>query len=473
MDTDAVVVGSGPNGLAAGIRLAQEGHSVLILEANETVGGGIRSDELTLASFTHDICSAIHPFGPASSFIGSLPLDEHGLEWVWPTSQLAHPLDGGEAVIVERSVSETAAALGPDEATYRGLFEPLVRDWDALVEQFFGPLRPPRHPLAAARFGLTALRSVTSVARGRFEGPQARAVFAGMGSHSILPLEKPMTASFGMMLGASAHALGWPFPKGGAQSLADAMASLFRALGGKIECGNKIESFEEIPRAKVVLFDLTPRQVIEIAGTRFPSGYRRRLDKFRYGPGVFKLDLALEGPIPWAASKVARSATVHVGGTLEEIAASERAPWEGRHAERPFIILAQPTLFDDTRAPSGKHTVWAYCHVPSGSTVDMTEAIEGQIERFAPGFRDLIIGRHTFNTHELQAHNPNYIGGDIGSGSHGGLQTLARPVLAYDPYKTSADGIYICSASTPPGGGIHGMCGYHAANSALSYLRKR
>jgi phytoene dehydrogenase-like protein len=297
-------------------------------------------------------------------------------------------------------------------------------------------------------------------------------VFAGMGAHSILPLEAKLTASFALMLGASAHTLGWTFPKGGAQKLSDAMASYFESLGGKIEFGNRIGSFDHVPKAKAVLFDTTPRQLVEIAGARLPSGYRRRLEKFRYGPGVFKLDLALDGPIPWANPEVGRCATVHVGGTLEDIAASERAPWMGKHAERPFLILAQHTLFDETRAPEGKHTVWAYCHVPSGSEVDMTDAIESQIERFAPGFKDLIIGRHTFNTIEMHAKNANYIGGDIAGGSHGGLQALARPTLSYDPYKTPAEGIYLCSASTPPGGGVHGMCGLHAANSALRYLRR-
>lgn len=470
---DAVVVGSGPNGLAAAIHLAQHRQSVLVVEAKSTVGGGARSAELTLPGFVHDVCSAIHPLGKASPFFSRLPLEQHGVEWVDPPAPLAHPLDDGSAVIVERSVEETARDLGRDSSPYRRLMSPLVRNWDLLAEQLLGPPRLPRHPFALAQFGLRAMRSASGLATGLFDAERARAAFAGCAAHSILPLERPLTASFGLILGGSAHAVGWPLPAGGSQRLADGLASYFRSLGGVIETNRPVTSFEELDGAGVVLFDTTPRQVVSIAGSHLPPGYRRRLTRFRYGPGVFKLDLALDGPIPWKAEECARAGTVHVGGTLNEIAESEQAPHRNLHAEKPFVLVAQQSLFDSSRAPLGKQAVWAYCHVPNGSTVDMSDPILSQIERFAPGFRDRIVARSTMSSVDLEEYNGNYIGGDISAGAHTGLQLLARPVLRLNPYSTPNPRIFICSASTPPGAGVHGMCGYFAARAALRRLRRR
>lgn len=466
-DFDAVVVGSGPNGLAAAIALAQNGRSVLVIEARDTIGGGTRSAELTLPGFHHDICSAVHPLGAASPFFRTLPLDEHGLSWIHPDAPVAHPLDDGSAVMLERSLEATAAGLGPDARAYTQMFGPLARRWDDLADQILGPLKLPRHPLFLARFGLKALRSTTSLARSAFQTGRARALFAGCSAHSILPLTKPPTASFGLALAASAHAVGWPIPRGGSQKIADALGSYLKSIGGVIETGRRVESIAELDGAGVVLFDTTPRQMIAIAGASLSDSYRRRLEKFRYGPGVFKLDLALDGPIPWRATECTRAATVHVGGSLDDVAASESAPAEGRHAERPFVLVAQQSLFDDSRAPAGKHTVWAYCHVPSGSTYDMGERIESQIERFAPGFKDRIIGRAAMNCADFENYNANYIGGDISAGAHSGLQFLARPVLSLNPYRTSDPRLFLCSASTPPGAGVHGMCGYHAARAVI------
>lgn len=466
-DFDVVVVGSGPNGLAAAIHLARAGRSVLVLEAAETVGGGARSAELTLPGFVHDVCSAVHPLAAASPFFTTLPLAQHGVEWIHPPAPLAHPLDDGSAVILERSVDSTAESLGGDGAAYRKLMRPVVERWDDLADQLLGPPKLPRHPILLARFGLRAIRSARGLATGVFEGERARAVFAGCAGHSILPLERPPTASFGLILAGSAHAVGWPVPRGGSQMIADALASYLRSLGGVIETGSAVKSIGELEGARVVLFDTTPRQLIEIAGSGLPAGYRRRLEKFRYGPGVFKIDFALDGPIPWKSEECLRAGTVHVGGSMEEIAASERGPFIGEHSDRPFVLVAQQSLFDDTRAPVGKHTVWAYCHVPNGSTLDMTGRIEAQIERFAPGFRDRILAKHTMSPADLEAHNRNYIGGDIAAGAHTGLQLLARPVLRLNPYSTPNPRIFICSASTPPGAGVHGMCGYHAARAAL------
>ena len=464
---DAIVVGSGPNGLAAAITLAQAGRSVLLVEAKDTIGGGARSSELTLPGFVHDICSAIHPLGVASPFFSNLPLSEHGLEWVYPPASVAHPLDDGTAVVLERSVEATSETLGRDGAAYRKLFGPLVADWPRLADGLLGPFRPPRHPIAMARFGLRAVRPARRLAEGRFKEERARALFAGLAAHSFLPLERPLSAAFALVLGTTGHAIGWPLPKGGSQQISNALASYLRSLGGEIETGRNVKSMDELEPAKAVLFDVTPRQLVGIAGDRLPSGYRRKLEGYRYGPGVFKLDLALDGPIPWTAQECARAGTVHLGGTMAEISASEAAVWKGEHSERPYVLVAQQSLFDSSRAPDGKHTAWAYCHVPNGSTFDMTDRIESQIERFAPGFRDRVLARSVMSPRGLEEHNPNCIGGDINGGIQDLRQLFTRPTLSLVPYSTPAKGIYICSSSTPPGGGVHGMCGYHAARAAL------
>jgi phytoene dehydrogenase-like protein len=465
---DAIVIGSGPNGLAAAITMAQAGRSVLVREAQDTIGGGLRSAELTLPGFTHDICSAIHPLGVGSPFFRTLPLGEYGLEWVQPPAAAAHPLDDGSAVVVERSIESTATGLGPDREAYQRLMDPLAAAWDDLAAAFLGPLRLPPRPLRVAGFGLRAIRSASGFASSIFSGERARAAFAGMAAHSILPLEKPATAAFGLILNILAHVVGWPFPKGGSRKIAEALASYLLSLGGEIVTGVPVTSLDDLPPARAILCDVTPRQLLAIAGGRLSPAYRRQLERYRYGMGVFKLDWALSGPIPWKAPVCARAATVHVGGTIEEIAVSERAPWNGLHAERPFVILAQQSLFDSTRAPAGKHTAWAYCHVPNGSTVDMTGRIESQIERFAPGFRDCILARSIMPPAALERHNANLVGGDLNGGAQDLQQLVLRPTWRL--YSTSARGLYICSASTPPGGGVHGMCGYHAASRALRDL---
>ena len=463
----AVVVGSGPNGLAAGIALAEAGRSVTVLEGADRLGGGCRSEELTLPGFVHDTCSTVHSLALASPFLSTLPLAEHGLELVHPSAPLAHPLDDGSAVMLERSVDETARGLGADAAAYRRLFGPLVLSADELFGQILGPLRPPRHPLVMARFGLGALRSASGLARSRFTGERARALFAGCAAHSMLSLTTPASAAFGMVLAVTAHQVGWPVARGGSQRLVDALASQLRSLGGEIQTARWVESLDEVEAHTPVLLDVTPRQLLRLAGARLPAGYGRRLGRYRYGPGVFKLDWALEAPIPWSAAEVLRAGTVHLAGTLDETVASEEAAVRGRHADRPFVLLVQPTLFDPTRAPDGRHTAWAYCHVPQGSTRDMAEAIESQVERFAPGFRDLILGRSVMDSAEVERRNPNYVGGDINGGVQDLRQLFTSPVPRLDPYSTPLRGLYLCSSSTPPGGGVHGMCGYHAARSAL------
>jgi phytoene dehydrogenase-like protein len=467
---DAVVVGSGPNGLAAAIALARAGRSVCVFEVAGTVGGGMRSQALTLPGFVHDVCSAVHPLGVGSPFFRSLPLADYGLEWIQPSAPLAHPLDDGTAVMLERSVAETAGGLGPDAAAYRRLIEPLVRDWDRIAHDVLGPLgplRPPRHPAALARFGLSAIRSASGLAERKFTGERARALFAGIAAHGMLPLDRSPSAAFGLVLGMAGHAVGWPIPRGGSQRLADALAAYLRALGGAIVTGTEVRSLDELPAARAVLCDLTPRQLLRLAGDRLPGGYRRQLEGYRYGPGVCKVDWALDGPIPWRAKECGRAATVHVGGTLEEIATSEQAPWEGHLAERPYVLVTQPSLFDATRAPEGKHTAWAYCHVPHGSAGDMTERIEAQIEGVAPGFRDRILARHTMTAPAMERYNANYVGGDINGGVQDLHQLFTRPTARRVPYSTPVHGLYLCSSSTPPGGGVHGMCGYFAARSAL------
>jgi phytoene dehydrogenase-like protein len=464
---DAIVVGSGPNGLSAAIALARAGRSVLVLEAASTIGGGTRSAELTLPGFRHDVCSAIHPLALASPFLRRLPLHEHGLEFVHPEIPLAHPLDDGTAPALHRSVDETAAGLGGDSDAYRELMAPLAGEWEALVDDLLGPLHPPRNPLPSARFARMGLRSATGLARARFAGVRAQALLAGNAAHSMRPLTRPTTAGFGLMLMTLGHAVGWPAAIGGSQAIADAMASLLRSLGGEIRTGCEVRSLADVRGVRAVLFDLTPRQIVAIAGDELPARYRRALSRFRYGPGVFKLDYALAAPVPWTALECRRAGTIHLGGTLDEIARAEADVMRGGHPARPYVVVAQQSLFDPSRAPAGSHTLWAYCHVPNGSAVDVGESIESQIERFAPGFRDLIRARSLMRPADLQAHNANYIGGDINGGAADLRQLLARPVARPVPYTTPNPRIFICSSSTPPGGGVHAMCGWHAARAAL------
>ena len=462
---DSVVIGSGPNGLAAAITLAQAGESVLVLEAEPTIGGGMRSAELTLPGFIHDVCAAVVPLALASPFFRTLPLAQHGLAFIQPDAPLAHPLDDGTAVIVERSVEQTAAGLGRDGASYARLFGPLARNWTKLEPLLLGALRFPRHPLIAARFGLGALRSASSLAKSKFRDVRARALFAGLAAHSILPLEDSPSAAFGLMLGILAHAVGWPIVRGGTQKLADALAAHLRSLGGEIRTSSAVASVDELPSDTTAFFDVSPRALLSIAGSRFTPGFRAALERYRYAPGVCKVDWALDGPIPWRAPECARAGTVHVGGTLEEITASERDAWNGVESAAPFVLLAQPTLFDPSRAPAGKHTAWGYCHVPNGSIKDMSGVIEAQIERFAPGFRARILQRSVMLPADLQHHNANLVGGDVEGGAVTLSQLFTRPTWRL--YSTTDPRIYICSASTPPGGGVHGLCGHLAAKRAL------
>ena len=465
-DFDAVVVGSGPNGLSAAIAFQQQGLSVLLLEAKDTVGGGLRSGELTLPGFTHDICSAIHPMAVASPFFRTLPLHDHGLEYIHPLLPAAHPFDNGRAASLSPSIAETAQALGRDAQAYLDLIGPLTRDWPAIENDVLGPLTFPSHPLSLAKFGLKALLPATTLAK-HFNTPEAKGLWAGMAAHSLQPLTNLTTSAIGLVLMIAAHLRGWPIPKGGSQKIANALASYFMSLGGKIETGVEVKSLSQLPSARAVLLDVTPRQVLQIAGHKLSAIYAGQLQRYRYGTGVFKVDWALDASIPFTAETCRHAGTVHIGNTFEEIQASEAAAGNGKHADHPFVLLAQQSLFDPSRAPEGKHTAWAYCHVPHGSTVDRTDVIEKQIERFAPGFRDRIISRHTFNTMELENYNFNYIGGDISGGVIDIGQLFTRPALRRSPYRTSLKGLYICSSSTPPGGGAHGMCGYHAARRAL------
>lgn len=462
--SDAIVIGAGPNGLAAAIVLAQAGLRVTIIERAHQVGGSVRSAELTLPGFTHDICSSVFPLGIGSPFFRTLPLWEHGLEWIHPDAPLAHPLED-TAALLERSVDQTAAAIGQDGPAWRSLMSPLAEKWDELAGDLLAPMRWPKHPLQLTRFGVRALQSGLGLAKRNFGGAAARALFAGNCAHSMMPLEHGITASFGIILAATAHAVGWPFPKGGAQRLADALAAYFQSLGGQIVTGVEVESLDQLPPTNAILCDVTPRQLLKIAGSKLPARYRRQLERYRYGPGAFKIDWALSAPIPWRHPQCLRAGTLHIGGTIEEIACSEREMWQGRASERPFVLLAQHSLFDPTRAPVGAHTAWAYCHVPHGSQHDMTDAIEAQVERFAPGFRKLILARHTMNPAQLEDHNPNIVGGDINGGVPDLPQLMARPTRRL--YATPVKGLFLCSAATPPGGGVHGMCGYFAAKMAL------
>lgn len=463
---DAIIVGSGPNGLAAAITMQHAGLSVLLIEAKETIGGGLRTEELTLSGFKHDVCSAIHPMAAGSPFFQQLPLEQHGLEYIYPTIPAAHPFDDGSAAILSRSLEETAQLLGRDEGAYIRLIQPLMRDWPVLAPDMLGPLRFPKHPVTLAKFGLTALRSASFLSK-RFVTEKAKGLWAGMAAHAVQPLSNTASSAIALVLLVTGHLRGWPVPKSGSQSIANALSSYFVSLGGTIRTGFDVQNIDQLPASPAVLLDVAPRQLVKIAGQKFSSLYKWQLERYRYGMGVFKIDWALDEAIPFTAVECTQSGTVHIGNTFAEIAKSELQTFKGKISERPFILLAQQSLFDASRAPDGKHTAWAYCHVPNGSRADMTDAIEQQVERFAPGFRERILARHTMNTGQLQEYNSNYVGGDINGGVMDIRQLFTRPAIRYSPYRTPAKGIYICSSSTPPGGGVHGMCGYYAAKRAL------
>jgi phytoene dehydrogenase-like protein len=470
---DAVIVGGGPNGLAAAITLARAGYSVVVFEGYETTGGGTRTLPLTLPGFIHDVCSAIHPMGIGSPFFRSLPLEQYGLEWIQPDIPLAHPLPDGTAAVLYRDIQATASTLGVDSVSYQKVFDPIAEHWDRLADGLLAPLRPgfqAAHPalsLEMARFALHAFRSARGLAEQHFQGERARALFAGLAAHTMLPLEQPMSSAAAIIEGALGHAVGWPLARGGSRSITEAMVEYLRSLGGEIVTGSPVASLDSLPPTRAILCDVTPRQLMRLAGDRLPKGYRRQLGRFRYGPGVFKIDYALSQPVPWTAPECQHAGTVHVGGTLADIASSERSVWRGIPPEAPFVLVAQQSLFDPSRAPQGRQTLWAYCHVPSGSQADMTTAIEAQLERFAPGFKDCILARHTMGPAQMERYNPNYIGGDINGGVQDIRQHFTRPTVSLNPYATGADGLYLCSSSTPPGGGVHGMCGYFAAQAAI------
>lgn len=469
-DYDAIVIGSGPNGLAAAIEVARAGRSVLVIEGHETPGGGMRSEELTLPGFVHDVCSAVHPMSVCSPFLKSLPLADFGLEFVQPELALAHPLDDGTAAVMQRSLDATVDGLGRDGGAYRRLFAPLVRDADKLFGDLLGPPGLPRHPIAAAGFGVRALPSAMSLARGWFSTEAARALFAGNAAHSVLPLDRPLTSAVGIMLMLAGHAAGWPVAKGGSGSISAAMVDYLQSLGGELVCGWRVASLDELPKHRAVIFDTGPAAMADIAGERLASGFRKRLRRFRYGPGVCKVDYALSEPVPWTAEACRDAGTVHLGGPLDELVRSERAPWQGRHCDAPFVLVAQQSLCDPSRAPQGKQTLWAYSHVPNGSTEDASAAIDAQIERFAPGFGDCVLARSVRTAAQYQSYNPNLVGGDVTGGANDWTQLLTRPVVRWRPHTTPARDLFLCSASTPPGAGVHGMGGYWAAQAALSRL---
>ncbi|HXF11989.1 MAG TPA: NAD(P)/FAD-dependent oxidoreductase [Terriglobales bacterium] len=466
MSRRACVIGAGPNGLAAAIVLAQAGLRVDVFEAEPTAGGAVRTLELTLPGFRHDFGSAVYPLGAGSRFFASLPLSEYGLEWIHSSAPVAHPLDDGTAVVLEGDLGDARRSLGEDGKSWSELMRPFVERWHDFASDVLRPVSLiPKHPLLMARFGINALRSASTIA-GRFRSERTRALFAGLAAHSTLGLEEVLSGAFGMLMAIPAHAVGWPIPRGGAQSLTNALCGYLAKLGGKISTSSRLERIEQLSDYDLQMFDVTPRQLLAIAGERFTQPFRRQLQRFRYGPGVFKVDYALSSPIPWRAGECLRAATVHVGGAFDEVAASEKAVRAGLHPERPFVLLVQPSLFDPSRAPSGKQTAWAYCHVPNGSTENMLPRLESQIERFAPGFRDCVVARKVFSPADLETKDANLVGGDIGGGALDASQFLFRPTWRH--YATSDPGIYLCSSSTPPGGGVHGMCGYHAARAALA-----
>lgn len=469
---DAVVVGSGPNGLAAAITLQLAGLSVLIVEGKEVIGGGLRSAEITLPGYLHDVCAAIHPMAASSPVFTRLSLEKFGLQFITPAIQAAHPFDDGSCAVLHQSIEETAASLGKDALTYKNFITPFVRNWPRISNDVFGPFHFPDHPVEMLRFGYTGLSSALNIAE-RFRGMQARGLWAGMAAHSMLPLSARGSAAVAMIMMITGHLNGWPVIRGGSAEMANALAECFTAAGGTIETNCYIRSLDQLPASRAVLLDVTPMQVLSIAGNRLSTLYKWQLKQFRYGPGVFKIDWALDGPIPFTALDCRSAGTIHLGNTLEEIADAEQTVAEGKHPSHPFVLLAQQSLFDTSRAPRGKHTGWAYCHVPNGSEVDMTEAIENQVARFAPGFKDLILQRKTTNAVQMQQYNSNYVGGDINGGLMDIRQLFTRPALRLSPYRTSATGIYICSSSTPPGGGVHGMCGFHAAQKVLKDIFRR
>lgn len=464
MPAQAVVIGSGPNGLAAAITLAELGHRVTVYEAADEIGGGVRSAQLTLPGFVHDVCSSVYPMAVSSEFFRRLHLEDFGLRWVYPKAALAHPFDDGSAVLITRSLDETSPQFGADAASVRSWLEPFVEHWSDLAADVLRPARFPRHPLLLARFGRDAALSAVSVARRRFSTGKARAVFAGMAAHSAMPLTAWGSAAFGILLWGTCHAVGWPFAEGGAQSLANALRRCLERLGGSIVTKAPIESLSELPKPSLVMCDLTPRQFLKIAEARISARERKKLQNFRYGPGAFKVDWALDGPIPWNAPECSQAGTVHLGGSIEEIAESEQRAWRGAPSDKPFVLLTQPSLFDPARAPQGKHVAWAYCHVPNGSAADMLDAIERQIERFARGFRARVIARSVMSPAGLEAHNANLIGGDF-SGGAVSIDRLVRKSTSWS-YRTSVPGVFLCSSSTPPGPGVHGLCGYFAARLA-------
>jgi phytoene dehydrogenase-like protein len=469
--TEAIVVGAGPNGLAAATRLAQAGRSVVVVESASAPGGGVRSAELTLPGFVHDVCSSVYPMTVCSPFLSNLPLRDHGLEWIFPPAAVAHPLDDGTAVLLHKSLADTTASLGAaDGAAYRHLIGDLVPHWPELFADAFRPPRLPRHPLVMTRFGLRALRSGRGLARSSFHGERARALFAGLAAHSILPLEELGSSAVALVLSVAAHAAGWPIVRGGAQGLTSAMVSYFKSLGGQLITGCNVESLDQLPPVRAILLDVTPRQLLHMAGdsANAHSGwprYRQRLERYRYGMAAFKVDWAVSRPVPWRAPECALAGTLHLGGTLDEICDSERRAWSGEVSKRPFVLFAQPSLFDSTRAPASQHTAWAYCHVPNGFSGDVTEAIEEQVERFAPGFRATVLSRSVMGPAALERHNPNIVGGDIAGGAPVLSQLFLRPTASL--YRTPLPGVFLCSSSTPPGPGVHGMCGYWAAETVL------
>lgn len=468
---DVVIIGSGPNGLSAGIALSEKGLGVLIIEGADTPGGGTRTDELTLPGFHHDVCSAVHPMGYLSPYLKTLPLDKFGLEWIIPKASVAHPLDDKEAVMLSKSLEETACNLGVDQQRYKKLVLPFVKKADNLLADSLKPLGIPKDPWLLMQFGLKAFQPASLYAKHAFKDERTKALFAGCAAHSVLPFNKFFTTAIGLMFLTTAHVENWAIPKGGSQSISKALSAYYTSLGGEFMFSTKIEDYNQLPEAKKYIFDTDPIQLAEIAKDQLPKSFGKRLKKYRYGPGVFKIDYALDAPIPWNDPNCLDASTVHIGGTFKEIAASEKDAWEGRHNKKPFVMLSQQSQFDTTRAPNGKHTGWAYCHVPHGSRVDMSPFIEEQIERFAPGFKDTVLAKRTMNTEDFYKYNPNYMGGAITGGAADIFQLFTRPVARMDPYSTPNENIFICSASSPPGGGVHGMCGFYAAKSVLKSLK--
>ncbi len=470
MKYDAVIVGSGPNGLAAAITLAHSGLSVLVVEGNRQTGGGMRTTELIQPGFIHDICSAVHPLAFSSPFFKKYVNRSPELEWIHPPAVLAHPLENEPAVLQYTDLAETQKFLGEDAENYRRIMKPLIRKWNNILPQILAPVKWPRHPLSLFSFGILAIQSASGFSFRHFKRQRAKALFSGMAAHSMLPLDKKISAAAGLVLTILGHTGGWPIVRGGSQKINDRLVKIFQSYGGEFITGQFIESLNQLPESRAVIFDTSPRQMENIVGERFSGRYREQVKRFRYGPGVFKMDWALNEPVPFTDRQCHEAATVHIGGSLDEISASEELVWQGKHPENPFVILVQPTLFDPSRAPSGKHVAWAYCHVPGGSSVDMTGPVENQIERFAPGFRETIIGRHTMNSVDMENYNPNYIGGDINGGIQDWQQLFFRPAVRWNPYTTPDPGIFICSSSTPPGGGVHGMGGYNAARTVLKNI---